>query len=563
MYSVSQTYGEGKVKGKRPHVKHLKNLEWVQSSPGNVLSPYYDRWFNVDEPLNIAITVGFQYNGLYHYVIDCDNNYDEFLSDHPELFKTLTIKTGSGGYHFHILSKKKIPHKFCFYYKNNENKIGELMAKGYVLGPGSLHRSGNYYEYINKPDKLMIVDINSLGIKSNIENKNKSKKVITNNISQDNKYTKTANNVIKLNNIPMYGNGTRFDWIQRYGFIITNNIIATYGTNKETTLPHLINAIWLYNDGTSKDYTSIDCDKLKSDCISLLDNYKTGYMSNSCDDKYITKHAESLMFDEDIMDLLKSLCTIAQDTGYIPKTDNITKNQTIVSDAAKVMTHIFGKINYDFEQSDKSQRTRNIIRELPNDNYKKISYELGHAFMFREFLYSNFKAKYGIKTSIRTLLYGTEKRIIANAAKGLIAFLFKIELFHKDFNKNFNNGLNSLRRISLSFNYYNIKYNIKDIIIILINNNNSFNIPNIHLITKYNCAGNLLTKTPKAPKAPDARVNKPNEAPDARQINIHSILTESDKEKIEKWKKKYRLGEFKNYVPEVIKPNLDEILEEL
>lgn len=91
------------------------------------------------------------------YAVFCGSGLIAIDADEPELEKairslpeTFTVKTGGGGYHryyFSNLGKKKKVYL-------EEKHLGEIQGGNncYVVGPNSIHPSGNYYEVVNDVD---------------------------------------------------------------------------------------------------------------------------------------------------------------------------------------------------------------------------------------------------------------------------------------------------------------------------------------------------------------------------------------------------------------------------
>lgn len=101
--------------------------------------------------------IGFA-TGDNYFVLDIDHGGYESLKEYGELKKTLSVRTGSGGSHHYYLMPERI---------NIPNKVGILKGVdirangGLVVAPGSIHKSGNYYEWIDDiematPDEWLV-----------------------------------------------------------------------------------------------------------------------------------------------------------------------------------------------------------------------------------------------------------------------------------------------------------------------------------------------------------------------------------------------------------------------
>lgn len=145
-----------KISGKIivPNQLNKENIKFCRVQRGKK-KPFEKNWTNKPysfteiqdflDKENYGIICG--YGGIA--VIDCDN---EELSDliKKEFPETFTVKTGGGGFHFYYLipelKKKLILDKD----RGHENHLGEVQSHGaQVVGPGSLHPNGNFYEVIN------------------------------------------------------------------------------------------------------------------------------------------------------------------------------------------------------------------------------------------------------------------------------------------------------------------------------------------------------------------------------------------------------------------------------
>ncbi|MBP2033469.1 uncharacterized protein (DUF927 family) [Clostridium algifaecis] len=101
--------------------------------------------------------IGFA-TGDNYFVLDIDNGGYESLKEYGNLNRTLSVRTGSGGSHHYYLMPEGV---------TIPNKVGILKGVdirangGLVVAPGSIHKSGNYYEWIDDiemaaPDEWLI-----------------------------------------------------------------------------------------------------------------------------------------------------------------------------------------------------------------------------------------------------------------------------------------------------------------------------------------------------------------------------------------------------------------------
>ncbi len=82
-------------------------------------------------------------------VIDCDQKESE-LAVKKHLPKTLTVKTGSGGKHYYFICND-LEKPIRLTSGNAQGDIGDVQFTGkMVVGPGSVHPSGNKYKIVNK-----------------------------------------------------------------------------------------------------------------------------------------------------------------------------------------------------------------------------------------------------------------------------------------------------------------------------------------------------------------------------------------------------------------------------
>ena len=87
---------------------------------------------------NFGIITG---NGLVVIDVDARHGGLESLEQIRDLINpTMTVKTGGGGYHFYYTTDRVV--------KNRTNVLKGIDVRGdggYVVAPGSLHKSGEYY----------------------------------------------------------------------------------------------------------------------------------------------------------------------------------------------------------------------------------------------------------------------------------------------------------------------------------------------------------------------------------------------------------------------------------
>ena len=100
-----------------------------------------EQWFNKDTNFNLLVHTGKRSSLV---VIDVDLRDEGILSFekikrlYPEIKKTLTVKTGSGGYHYYFNTSENL--------SSGCNILGpgiDIRAeRGYVIGPYSTHITG-------------------------------------------------------------------------------------------------------------------------------------------------------------------------------------------------------------------------------------------------------------------------------------------------------------------------------------------------------------------------------------------------------------------------------------
>jgi len=107
-------------------------------------------YFN--QPQNIGVRTG---SDSWLTVVDLDPPHlDNFFELFPKcLDETYTVKTGSGGYHlYYQYIQKMISRRYTICDVKNDG--------GFVVGAGSLHENGNYYELLHdRPVAAMTEDM--------------------------------------------------------------------------------------------------------------------------------------------------------------------------------------------------------------------------------------------------------------------------------------------------------------------------------------------------------------------------------------------------------------------
>jgi hypothetical protein len=112
--------------------------------------------FTDGQPYGLASVCGLTRNGLYHLVLDVDNEDGAkgFLSAHPELNQTLTIRTPRG-FHFHLLSRKPVAN----YGREARLPFGvEVLGRHLAVIPPSVNEQGESYKIVSPDRRLMVVD---------------------------------------------------------------------------------------------------------------------------------------------------------------------------------------------------------------------------------------------------------------------------------------------------------------------------------------------------------------------------------------------------------------------
>ena len=105
-------------------------------------------WFEKNPKANVGIVTG-AISGIV--VIDVEKG-----GSTEGLTPTVIVKTGGGGFHYYYRHPG-------FEIKNDSRLIRELTDfrgdGGYVIGPPSLHKSGQRYEWVVAPDEADMVDL--------------------------------------------------------------------------------------------------------------------------------------------------------------------------------------------------------------------------------------------------------------------------------------------------------------------------------------------------------------------------------------------------------------------
>jgi hypothetical protein len=109
-----------------------------------------DKWFK-DGKKNIGIVTG-ELSNLT--VVDFDVKYgglETLKKLNPPM--TLVVKTGGGGYHYYY---NYFPKCIC----SNDGTTGlDIKTEGgYIVAPGSIHETGNYYEEVTEFDRDIMID---------------------------------------------------------------------------------------------------------------------------------------------------------------------------------------------------------------------------------------------------------------------------------------------------------------------------------------------------------------------------------------------------------------------
>ncbi len=117
------------------------------------LQEYINKYPN----LNLGLRVG---KGIVVMDFDKPGSYEVFRKQHPDL-KTLVVKSGraTDGYHVYFRNDS-IKNKSDMYLDGIDTKVGELMANGYIMLPGTVHdKSGQLYEVLEGSfDEILKVD---------------------------------------------------------------------------------------------------------------------------------------------------------------------------------------------------------------------------------------------------------------------------------------------------------------------------------------------------------------------------------------------------------------------
>jgi hypothetical protein len=112
--------------------------------------------FTDGQPYGLASVCGLTRNGLYHLVLDIDNEDEarNFLSAYTELEKTLRVKTPRG-VHLHLLSRKPVRN----YGRESRLPFGlEVLGRHLAVIPPSVNEQGQGYKVINPEKGVLIMD---------------------------------------------------------------------------------------------------------------------------------------------------------------------------------------------------------------------------------------------------------------------------------------------------------------------------------------------------------------------------------------------------------------------
>lgn len=150
-----------------PTQLRLPELRFIKVAPRDKI-PVEKDWQNTknyawdDAELVRWITTGGNYGILPRggiCVIDIDDISAAINLGFIEYFDTFTVRSGSGkGIHLYLMCEG-IAEKIPFYDETDGNHIGEFYGSGtnaYVVGPGSVHPSGNRYEVTKNKDLITV-----------------------------------------------------------------------------------------------------------------------------------------------------------------------------------------------------------------------------------------------------------------------------------------------------------------------------------------------------------------------------------------------------------------------
>ena len=118
--------------------KYNSNKEWKPLGKAPFEKDWQNKGYKFNDPKLLKHPNNFGIIGGYGNLILLDKD----SKDLPIDLDTFTIKTGSGGLHYYILSDYKYNHVFI-------NEMGELRANNYqCVCPNSIHPNGNKYEVL-------------------------------------------------------------------------------------------------------------------------------------------------------------------------------------------------------------------------------------------------------------------------------------------------------------------------------------------------------------------------------------------------------------------------------
>ena len=137
------------AKGKKPLIDSWKPNQDERASEEQIIA-WWTRWPDA----NIGIVTG-SISGIIVLDVDGEEGQKTIKTSGLHLPPTVTAKTGGGGYHYLY----KHPGFAC---KNSAGSIGQNIDfrgdGGYIVAPGSLHKSGNVYEWVLSPEDAELAD---------------------------------------------------------------------------------------------------------------------------------------------------------------------------------------------------------------------------------------------------------------------------------------------------------------------------------------------------------------------------------------------------------------------
>lgn len=142
-------------KGKHPRIEGWRG----KASTNPYLLQY---WWGVWPDANIGIPCGDDGLVVIDFDIDIPETYHEWAEAHPDLADTLTVQTGSGGYHVYA----RLPERPQTYIHAG----GEVRGSGaYVVGPPSRHVSGAIYKWVDPAAEILAATPDQLPPRSSPE----------------------------------------------------------------------------------------------------------------------------------------------------------------------------------------------------------------------------------------------------------------------------------------------------------------------------------------------------------------------------------------------------------